>query len=145
MKRPKSHRLPLLFAPTGAHIFAADYFAEEVRREMLEKYGEKKLYDGGLSVRATLDPKLQVAARKALVDGLTRYDESQGWRGPVQKIDISADWGVALAEVRALMILIGSLRLLFSMQVQKQRGLVFNHSREPGGAVTVSGVLVFDH
>src|ERR1700704_3469353 len=52
--------------PTGAHIFAAEYFAEEVRREIYEKYGEKKLYEGGLSVRTTLDPKMQLMAKKAL-------------------------------------------------------------------------------
>ena len=40
--------------------FAAEYFAEEVRRELYERYGEKKLYEGGLSVRTTLDPKMQV-------------------------------------------------------------------------------------
>ncbi len=63
--------------PTGAHIFAGEYFAEEVRRDIFERYGEKKLYEGGLSVRTTLDPKLQVMARKALVDGLVKFDEAQ--------------------------------------------------------------------
>src|SRR6187401_327826 len=63
--------------PTGAHIFAAEYFAEEVRRWIYEKYGEKTLYEGGLSVRTTLDPKLQVVARKVLVEGLIKFDERQ--------------------------------------------------------------------
>ncbi len=54
------------------------------------------------SVRATLDPKLQALARKVLADGLTKYDENQGYRGPVQKLDIAGDWGVKLAEVKAL-------------------------------------------
>ena len=53
--------------------YAAGYFAEEVRRELLDRYGEKKLYEGGLSVRTTLDPKMQLMARKALADGLVRY------------------------------------------------------------------------
>ena len=64
---------------------AAGYFAEEVRREIAERYGEKKLYEGGLSVRTTLDPKMQAMARKALVDGLVRYDEAHGWRGAIQR------------------------------------------------------------
>ena len=100
----KSRRSPLQVTPrpTGAHIFAAEYFAEEVRRDILEKYGEKKLYEGGLSVRTTLDPKLQSAARKALADQLVRFDEQHGWRGAVQKIEITGDWGVKLAEVRSL-------------------------------------------
>ena len=61
-------KLPLAVTarPTGSHIFAAEYFAEEVRREIYDRYGEKKLYEGGLSVRATLDPKLQALARKTL-------------------------------------------------------------------------------
>ncbi len=83
--------------------FAAGYFAEEVRRELQDRYGEKKLYEGGLSVRSTLDPKMQLMARKALVDGLVRYDEARGWRGAIQKLDLGArDWGLALAEVPVL-------------------------------------------
>ncbi len=85
-----------------AHTFSAEYFAEEVRRELYDRYGEKKLYEGGLSVRTTLDTKYQVLARKALTDGLVKYDEARGWRGPIKKIDISGDWGVKLAEVKAL-------------------------------------------
>ena len=88
--------------PTGAHVFAAEYFAEEVRREIHDRYGEKKLYEGGLSVRTTLNPELQEIAKKALTDGLVRYDEAHGWRGPVAQIEINGDWGVKLADVRAL-------------------------------------------
>ena len=81
---------------------AAGYFAEEVRRELNDRYGDKKLYEGGLSVRATLNPTMQMMARKALADGLIRFDEAHGFRGPVKQIDIGADWGQALAQVPAL-------------------------------------------
>jgi penicillin-binding protein 1A len=84
---------------SGAHIFAAEYFAEEVRRTLFAQFGEEKLYTGGLSVRTTLDPKLQQFARQALIDGLVSFDRKKGWRGPVKKIDISGDWGVALGEI----------------------------------------------
>jgi penicillin-binding protein 1A len=77
----------------------AGFFAEEVRRELLDRYGEQKLYEGGLSVRTTLDPKLQLMARKALVDGLVRYDEAHGWHGVIRTIDLGQDWGAPLAEV----------------------------------------------
>ena len=43
----------------GAHVFAADFFAEDVRRTLFNQFGEDKLYGGGLSVRTTLDPQLQ--------------------------------------------------------------------------------------
>src|SRR6516165_4442996 len=76
-EKAKKDPLAVTVRPTGAHIFAAEYFAEEVRRYLYEKYGEKKLYEGGLSVRTTLDPKLQVLARKAMINGLVNFDEGQ--------------------------------------------------------------------
>lgn len=82
---------------------AAGYFAEEIRRELQDRYGEKKLLEGGLSVRATVDPKTQLMARKALVDGLVRFDEARGWRGAIQKIDIAGkDWGAVVGELPVL-------------------------------------------
>jgi penicillin-binding protein 1A len=86
--------------PSGAHIFAAEYFAEEVRRTLMSRFGEDKLYSGGLSVRTTLDPDLQQSAKRALVDGLVRVDRTKGWRGPVTKLDIAGDWGPALDDVK---------------------------------------------
>jgi penicillin-binding protein 1A len=91
---------PRIISP---NTIASGFFAEEVRREIAERYGEKKLYEGGLSVRTTLDPKLQAMARKALVDGLVRYDEARGWRGAQQKIELAGrEWGLAIAEVPTL-------------------------------------------
>ncbi len=84
------------------NTYVAGYFAEEVRRQLLEQYSEKKLYEGGLSVRTTLDPKMQALTRKALADGLVRFDEAHGFRGAMNHIDISSDWGVTLALLPAL-------------------------------------------
>jgi len=92
----KAKPLAVNFRTGGAHIFAAEYFAEEVRRSLYAEYGETKLYSGGLSVRTTLDPRLQKIGRKALMDGLVAFDRTKGWRGPVAKIDIAGDWGVPL-------------------------------------------------
>jgi penicillin-binding protein 1A len=122
--------------PTGAHVFAAEYFAEEVRRDLFEKYGEKKLYEGGLSVRTTLDPKLQVMARKALTAGLVKFDEAQGYRGPVAKADISGDWGVKLAEVKGLSD-ISPWRLAVVLETGDQAARIgLQPGREAGGAVS---------
>jgi penicillin-binding protein 1A len=120
----------------GAHIPAAEYFAEEVRREVLEKYGEKKLYEGGLSVRTTLDPKIQLIARNAFTNGLVNFDETQGYRGPVTKLDLSTgDWGVKLADVRALSD-VAPWRLAVVLDVNDQSARIgFQPGREPGGAV----------
>ncbi len=121
---------------TGAHIFNAEYFTEEVRRELYERYGEKKLYEGGLSVRTSLDTKYQVLARKVLTDGLVRFDEAQGWRGPVTKIDIAGDWGVKIAEVKALSD-VAPWRLAVVLEVGDQSARIgLQPGREPGGFVS---------
>ncbi len=83
----------------GETVFAAEYFTEEVRREIVERYGEEALYEGGLSVRTTLDPKLQLLARAALHRGLIKFDEQQGYRGAFKTIDVSTDWGKSLGDV----------------------------------------------
>ena len=85
--------------PAGAQFFAAESFAEEARREVIQLYGEDKLYSGGLSIRTTLDPKMQIIARQALTRGLLKFDRKQGYRGPVTKIDISEGWAEKLAKV----------------------------------------------
>ncbi len=134
----KAKRSPLgvTSKATSAHVFAAEYFAEEVRRELYERYGEKKLYEGGLSVRTSLDPKLQVLARKVFIDGLVRFDETQGWRGPVTKIDIAGDWGVKLADVKSLSD-VSPWRLAVVLEVSDQSARIgLQPGREPGGFVS---------
>ena len=73
----------------ATEIAEADYFGEEIRRELIELYGEDKVYGGGLSVRATLDPELQRYAKDALQDGLIAYDRKHGWRGAQRTLEIA--------------------------------------------------------
>jgi penicillin-binding protein 1A len=111
-KAAKAKDLKVNIRPFGTQIYAADYFAEEVRRELVQMYGEDGLYgraertggsgegvNGGLSVRTTLDPKLQRIGRRVLIDGLVSFDRTQGWRGPVKRIETGGDWGAALSEI----------------------------------------------
>jgi penicillin-binding protein 1A len=86
----------------GTQLFASDYFVEEVRRQLMDAYGEKMLYEGGLSVRTSLDPQMQLEARKALQDGLVDYDQRRGFHGPIKQISTAQDWGPELAKVPAL-------------------------------------------
>nr|MCU0949243.1 transglycosylase domain-containing protein [Porphyrobacter sp.] len=72
----------------------AGYFLEEVRRELIDRFGEtaekgpNSVYAGGLWVRTSLDPEMQVAARDALREGLMRYHGGRAWAGPIATIDI---------------------------------------------------------
>ena len=62
----------------------ADYVAEMVRQEMLTRFGNDA-YNDGYVVHTTVDSKLQIAAKKSLIDGLKTYDSRHGWRGPEQR------------------------------------------------------------
>ena len=127
--------LEVTLRPASPHVFAAEYFTEEVRRYLYDNYGEKKLYEGGLSVRTTLDPKLQMLARNTMVDGLVNFDEKQGYRGPVTKIDVSGDWGVKLADVKSLDD-IDPWRMAVVLQVDDQSARVgLQPGRDPSGTV----------
>jgi penicillin-binding protein 1A len=77
--------------PTRAKYRDADYFVEEVRRRGLATLGPR-LNEGGYYMRTTLDPRLQSAARTALMDGLERYDRRHGWRGAFGHVTTLAGW-----------------------------------------------------
>jgi len=74
--------------PDPTHVVRADYFAEEVRRHLISKYGESPLYEGGLTVRTTVDPRFQKMADWALRKGLITYDRRHGWRGAFQHVEL---------------------------------------------------------
>ncbi|CAN5131476.1 penicillin-binding protein 1A [soil metagenome] len=93
----KAEDLKVQLAPQRAKYKDADYFVEEVRRRAQLQFGEK-LTQGGYYMRTTLDPGLQTSARKALMDGLERYDRRHGWRGAVKTVGLAEGWQkVALA------------------------------------------------
>jgi penicillin-binding protein 1A len=73
----------------------APYFIEEVRQHLEKEYGVTRLYEDGLSVHTTLDARLQVAANKAIANGLRIHDKRQGFRTPerniLDEIDVEAD------------------------------------------------------
>jgi penicillin-binding protein 1A len=77
----------------------ADYFAEEVRRELAQRFGQDSLYKKGLTVRATVNPELQVDADNALRNALTSYDRTRGYRGPVKHLELTDTWKDELAKL----------------------------------------------
>ncbi len=95
---------PLGVVPRKArdYVAASEYFSEEVRREISQLYGTDKLYEGGLSIRTTLNPSMQQQAQDALRSGLMGYDRGRGFHGPFTTIELGDDWGTALAKVKAL-------------------------------------------
>jgi penicillin-binding protein 1A len=80
-------------------VAVGQHFTEEVRRELIARFGPEQTTMGGLVVRTSLEPELQAAAERALHDGLMAYDRRRGgWRGPIASIPAGAtEWMPALA------------------------------------------------
>ena len=85
--------------PRKTEFFLADYFLEETRRFLINKFGSNALYEGGLSVRTSLSPVLQNIADQALRMGLIRYDKKYGWRGAIGRIDQLDNWEQQLSSI----------------------------------------------
>ncbi|HLY44506.1 MAG TPA: PBP1A family penicillin-binding protein [Stellaceae bacterium] len=73
------------------------YFSEEVRRELIGRFGEKAVYGGGLRVRTSYSAAYQQMAETAFRRGLVEYDRRHGWRGPVAHYATGAAAQAALA------------------------------------------------
>jgi len=100
----------------GPEYAAATYFVQELRKELIATYGEDALQEGGLSIRTTIDTKLQLAAQEALQNGLEAYDRRHEYRGPFTAIKVGPD-------------------------AQSELALI-NKSSLPGGSGTWEGALV---
>ena len=100
MKEAQARDIEVTLRPFGAKLFAAEYFTEEARQAVEAIYGKEVLRTGGLSVRTTIDPKMQIFARQALAGGLIKFDREHGFRGPVRKIALTPDWPAELAKMK---------------------------------------------
>ncbi len=88
-------KIPIIsYLKKSDRIFANDYYLEEIRKEIISIYGEDFLYNGGLSVRSSLNTEIQIMADHSLKNGLLAYDKRHGYRGPLDN-DISSDWYLA--------------------------------------------------
>ena len=91
------------YEPFRAALPPRNYFTDEIRRQLSVDFGEGEFFSGGFSVRATLDPELQLEAEDALQRALEQYDRSQGvWRGsgktiPADQLADETSWRDALS------------------------------------------------
>ncbi|WP_324754543.1 PBP1A family penicillin-binding protein [Roseovarius sp. Pro17] len=93
------------FEPFSAALPPRDYFTDEIRRQLSRDFGEGEFFSGGFTVRATIDPEMQVEAAAALQGKLEQYDRNLGrWRGtgksvPPEALESEEAWRAALADV----------------------------------------------
>lgn len=99
MEEARAQPLTTVRRLRGPEYAATTYFVQELRRELIRSYGEDTLEQGGLSIRSTIDTRLQLAAQQALQTGLLAYDRRHGWRGPLTVLPVTENSAAALKEV----------------------------------------------
>ncbi len=80
----------------SGYLKDSQYFSDEVRRVLSKSLGEDAVFEGGLMVRTTVDPKLQELATKVFRRGLINYDRRHGFRGATANIDLNGDYRAEL-------------------------------------------------
>ena len=68
------------------------YYVEDVRKNVIEKYGIDKVYKQGFNIKTPLDLELQKVATQSLRKGLEEYDKRKGWRGSISNIKKHKNW-----------------------------------------------------
>ncbi len=68
------------------------YYVEDVRKDVIDKYGFDKVYKQGFNIKTPLNLELQKIATQSLRKGLQEFDKRKGWRGPLSNIKKHKDW-----------------------------------------------------
>lgn len=76
-----------VYARTELYLKIAPYYTEQVRREIVDRYGERALLEDGLQVYTAVNIQRQVRGQQAIARGLRALDKRQGFRGPLAHID----------------------------------------------------------
>ncbi|MEO8713432.1 MAG: transglycosylase domain-containing protein, partial [Acetobacteraceae bacterium] len=115
-------------------IPGSDWYAEEVRQQLIQRFGAQTVNEGGLAVRTSLDPTLQAAAETAVGDGLMAYDRRMGgWRGPIGRVSTGADWPAALGTVAAPPAMLPDWRMAVVLAASPAEARVGWVDRSQGG------------
>ncbi len=96
----KRERITVRRREETEYVAGGEYFAEDVRRRLIDRFGSDALYRGGLAVRTSLDPDMQSIADRVLKAGLMDYDKRHGWRGPLARMPLGAGWSERLRVYR---------------------------------------------
>ena len=102
------------------------YYVEDVRKNILDKFGYDKVYKEGLNIKTPLDLNLQTIATEALRDGLIAYDKRKGWRGPLDNKVYSEVWSKDLKKLKLEKVLNWDLAIVkninkFSIEIETDK------------------------
>ncbi len=90
----KNFRLKKIQLKKAKKVFLEDaqYYIEDVRKNVIEKLTYEKVYKQGFNINTPINLKLQKIATKSLRDGLVEYDKRKGWRGPIKNKKLTNNW-----------------------------------------------------
>ena len=108
------------------------YYVEDIRKDVIDKFGFEKVYKQGLNINTPINLNLQKIATQSLRDGLINYDKRKGWRGPLLNKKNSINWNVGLEKFKLENSINWSLAIVkkvnqFSIEIEtenKIKGLV---------------------
>ena len=121
----------------------APYFVEEVRRQLVDRYGSDAFYSGGYSVRTTIDPQLQKTADRAIIEGLEALDKRQGWRGPLGHMETLDESLSAYLSSFGKDMHDGRFPALVTGVTEREARIIVMTSRDPDEPGLVRGVIPF--
>lgn len=75
-----------VYYTTDTQEKSAAYLIEHVRRQLVQKFGEKTFYEDGLRVELPSQLRNYQIAETSVRQGLRQVDKRRGYRGPVKKI-----------------------------------------------------------
>ena len=70
----------------------AQYYIEDVRKNIIEKLTYEKVYKQGFNINIPINLDLQKVATKSLREGLIAYDKRKGWNGALLNKNYSNKW-----------------------------------------------------
>ena len=79
-------------------IFFRDtrYYVEDIRKNVVDKFGFDMVYKQGLNINTPINLNLQKIATQSLREGLINYDKRKGWRGALLNKKVTYNWSEGL-------------------------------------------------
>ena len=107
----------------------AQYYIEDVRKNVIEKFTYDKVYKQGFNINTPIDLEFQKIATNALRNGLISYDQRKGWRGPLTNKVYNSNWKKDLKEFNLEKSINWSLAIVkkinkFSAEIETENNIV---------------------
>ncbi|MDR1982355.1 MAG: PBP1A family penicillin-binding protein [Holosporaceae bacterium] len=110
----------------------AEYFSEEIRKYLIEKFPFESLNKEGLIIRTTLDATLQRCVYKALRKGIEEVDRRFGWQGPVAEINVKKSQKEILEKLRGIPVPNGMGEFLRAVVISNKNTVIMTEKNEFG-------------